>query len=294
MPHAVLTIGISASGKTTWAYKEGKGIVISRDNYRWMIMEEKNIEPSWDNWKWKWEDEVTRRVNADVDAHIARGDDLIIADTNLSAKTRAAWSEKFHAAGYTVEMRFFDIEWDEAVKRDNRRENGVGYSVLQKQHQQFLDQFGERVKFADWAPSAVIVDIDGTVALMNGKRGPFEWHKVDLDDKHQPIIEMVKGLRAAGHYVLFTSGRSDECRQLTLKWLGEAFPEFVEFRDFTLLMRKAADQRKDTIVKREIFDEFILSFYKIVVVLDDRPSVCRMWRDLGLNVVQVGNPYIEF
>lgn len=41
---ATLTIGVSASGKTTWALHQ-PGEVISRDNYRWSIMEEKGISP---------------------------------------------------------------------------------------------------------------------------------------------------------------------------------------------------------------------------------------------------------
>lgn len=294
MRKATLTIGISASGKTTWAYQQ-PGEVVSRDNYRWQIMEEKNLEPSWDNWKWKWEDEVTKRVDEDIAIYAAQGKDLIIADTNLSEKTRQAMAQKLADLGYAVEYKFFDVTYDEAVKRDNRRENGVGYSVLQKQHQQFIDQHVGRIKRPEFGEKAVIVDIDGTVAHMGNHRGPFEWMKVHLDDVNQPVIDMVKGLGAAGHFVLFTSGRSDECRDLTLNWIYEALAnDWLEGDDFVLLMRKAGDQRKDTIVKEEIFREHIMNKYDVRLVLDDRPSVCRMWRDLGLDVVQVGNPYIEF
>lgn len=293
MRKATLTIGISASGKTTWAYKQ-PGEVVSRDNYRWQIMEEKNLEPSWDNWKWKWEDEVTKRVDADIEIYAAQGKDLIIADTNLSEKTRQAMAQKLADLGYAVEYKFFDVTYDEAVKRDNRRENGVGYSVLQKQHQQFIDQHVGRVTMDASLPSAVIVDIDGTVALMEGHRGPFEWNKVHLDRPHQVVIDMVRGLHAAGHFVLFTSGRDGSCFELTLDWILSHFSDWVHGRDFYLLMRTAGDQRKDTIVKEEIFREYIYGLYNVVAAVDDRPSVCRMWRDLGLNVIQVGNPYIEF
>jgi len=130
--------------------------------------------------------------------------------------------------------------------------------------------------------------------LMEGIRGPFDWNKVDRDLPNQPVIDMVKGLRAAGHHILFTSGRDGSSRDLTLKWLLAQFPEFAYIRDFDLLMRNTGDTRKDTVVKEEIFNEYIEGCYYITVVIDDRPSVCRMWRDLGLNVVQVGNPYIEF
>lgn len=292
---ATLTIGVSASGKTTWALSQ-PGEVLSRDNYRWAIMEEKGISPSWTNWKWKWENLVTERVDADLAICAQNGVDVIIADTNLNERIRGAMAAKLEGLGYTVEYKFFDVTWDEAVRRDNERAHGVGYSVLQKQHQEFLTNHVGRVAFDHdkGTIKAAIVDIDGTVALMEGVRGPFEWHKVHLDAPHTPIIDMVKGLMAAGYHILFTSGRSDECRELTQNWLFNAFPEHRPGFDYQLFMREAADQRKDTLVKEEIYMRHIHYKYDVQVVLDDRPSVCRMWRDMGLNVVQVGNPYIEF
>ncbi len=52
--------------------------------------------------------------------------------------------------------------------------------------------------------------------------------------------------------------------------------------------------RKDTIVKEEIFWRDIADNYNVQFVIDDRPSVARMWRELGLKVFQVGDPHIEF
>jgi hypothetical protein len=60
-----------------------------------------------------------------------------------------------------------------------------------------------------------------------------------------------------------------------------------------LVMREQGDSRKDTIVKKEMFDKYIKGKYNVLYVVDDRPCVCRMW-SLGLKVMQVGNPYIEF
>ena len=61
-----------------------------------------------------------------------------------------------------------------------------------------------------------------------------------------------------------------------------------------LLMRAAGDNRKDTIVKRELYMNHIQGRYRVFCVLDDRPSVVRMWRaELGLTVFAVA-PGIEF
>jgi hypothetical protein len=59
-------------------------------------------------------------------------------------------------------------------------------------------------------------------------------------------------------------------------------------------MRQAGDMRKDSIIKSEIFWENVAPNYDVKMVIDDRPQVTRMWRSIGLNVLQVGNPYVEF
>ena len=52
-------------------------------------------------------------------------------------------------------------------------------------------------------------------------------------------------------------------------------------------MRKDNDNRSDTIIKREIFDEFIRDKYMPMFVIDDRPCVVEMWVSMGLFVFNV-------
>jgi len=54
-----------------------------------------------------------------------------------------------------------------------------------------------------------------------------------------------------------------------------------------LFMRATGDQRRDHIVKEEIFDREIRGRYHVVGVFDDRAQVVRMWRSLGPTVFQV-------
>ncbi len=294
---AIVTIGISASGKSTWAaeyIKRNPGTVeINRDSFRGMIMVESGLEPVWRNWKWKREGEVTRRVEEKLKACAENGLDIIISDTNLQKDRRVQLMNRLRDMGYDVSTKVFEITYDEAVRRDNERHNGVGAAVIQKQWQQYLDEFGDRVKPQPGLPNAVIVDIDGTVALMDGVRGPFEWDKVGLDKPNTPVIQMVEGLAKAGNIILFTSGRDGCCMETTLRWLDQN-TNLIWATDYRLFMRAAGDTRKDTVIKKEIFYDSIHRTFNVVAVIDDRPSVCRMWRDLGLNVIQVGNPYIEF
>ena len=52
-------------------------------------------------------------------------------------------------------------------------------------------------------------------------------------------------------------------------------------------MRLADDNRKDSIIKEEIYNKVIKPRYNIKLVLDDRNQVVDMWRDIGLPCFQV-------
>lgn len=139
--------------------------------------------------------------------------------------------------------------------------------------------------------SAVIVDVDGTVALMGkgeeGRRKPYEWHRVGEDDPNWPIILLVTTLRAAGFWVICISGRDEECREATEKWL--LLHGVVRRDEVQLLMRKHGDNRPDEVVKFELYKEHIEPYYHVSYVLDDRNKVIKMWRELGLIVLQVAD-----
>jgi hypothetical protein len=51
-------------------------------------------------------------------------------------------------------------------------------------------------------------------------------------------------------------------------------------------MRQTDDNRKDSIIKEEIYDAHIRGKYNVLFVLDDRDQVVQMWRSLGLTVLQ--------
>ena len=46
------------------------------------------------------------------------------------------------------------------------------------------------------------------------------------------------------------------------------------------------DFRKDDIVKKEIYDEYIKPYEVVVGVFEDRNRCVKMWRDLGLTCYQ--------
>lgn len=129
---------------------------------------------------------------------------------------------------------------------------------------------------------AIIVDIDGTLAKMNG-RGPFEWHRVGEDKVNEAVKKLVSVYDANGGYVIVFSGRDSVCRAETIQWLNENNIGWDE-----LFMRPEKNNEKDAVIKRRLYDENILGKYDIDFVVDDRDQVVAMWRkDLGLTCFQV-------
>lgn len=131
---------------------------------------------------------------------------------------------------------------------------------------------------------AIIVDIDGTVAL-RGTRDPHDLDHV-LDDKpNWGVIEAVSCMQFAGYHTVFVSGRQEKCRPDTTLWLqrnnlieDHLNPENGWYR-WSLFMRANGDGRSDELVKDQIFQEQIEPFYRVAIVFDDRDRVVRMWRE---------------
>jgi len=307
----IYTVGISASGKTTWAdqfvaekSKIGEHwTVISRDDFRKNLLVEKTNgecrELVWSKWNWRWESEITEGVEKYISWLISYSqmDGFIIADTNLNVKRLNAHKSKmirdYGVDPKDIEVKYFPITIEEAWARDAARKNGVGHSVIAKQMEQWnemMKSIGAKSQYYSNPdlPSVVLCDIDGTLAHMNDKRKPFEWSKVGLDDIDNLVREIVVGLAGRVDVVLM-SGRDEVCRPETEEWIKTHKIPYS-----ALYMRSKNDMRKDVVVKEELFWKHVAPFYNVVGVIDDRPSVCRMWRNLGFKVMQVGNPYIEF
>lgn len=297
---AIVTVGVSASGKSTWAsefiaQEAAKNIIwqrIERDCIRKGILIEKGIaaELEWNKWNWKWEKEVSARADKMLEAAAQSRTNVIISDTNLNKERRKSLVQKLKEFGYTVDVRTFPISFEEAVKRDAKRKNGVGVSVLASQFEQWNKQFVTQYEGTKGAPKAIIVDIDGTLAHMNRGRGPFEWDKVEQDKLDEEVAAIVKALECTGEWkIVVLSGRDGICRPQTERWLSR---HEIRYDDF--FMRAEGDMRKDSAIKSEIFWRDVAPKYDVKMVIDDRPQVTRMWRGIGLKVLQVGNPYIEF
>lgn len=134
---------------------------------------------------------------------------------------------------------------------------------------------------------AVIFDLDGTLALMSGRK-PFDWPRVGEDTLNVPVAELLHMFQVNGYSILIFSGRDAVCRKQTEAWLNSHNISYDE-----LHMRPKKDSRKDYVVKREFYDDCVQR-YAIVYAVDDRPQVCRLWHKLGICLLKVGDPDLDF
>ena len=138
-----------------------------------------------------------------------------------------------------------------------------------------------------------IVDLDGTLSdgthrlhLIPTKdlhltESWREFNKAAVNDKPiQSTIDVVRNLWRAGMGVVILTGRSDEVETDTILWLDRHKVKY----DW-LIMRRAEDNRKDTVIKEEVLRA--IGLHHITCAFDDSPSVIKHFRSLGITTYQV-------
>jgi len=148
-------------------------------------------------------------------------------------------------------------------------------------------------------PNCIVVDLDGTLCDVSHRRQyvaskPRNWNAWNagiINDRPIPqVLEVLNALKDR-FPIFFVSGRSDDYRDVTLKWFEKY--GIMEHDYNGLLMRKYKDHRDDAIVKGELADQ-IEKNYKIFAVFDDRRRVIDMWINRGVFVFDVSQGKGDF
>lgn len=148
---------------------------------------------------------------------------------------------------------------------------------------------------------AVIFDRDGTLAsvahVAPTDKSQSSWKNYNAALRFDAPVPVVAGLLRSirpGVARIMTSGRAegdhpgDRRRRFAMEdWLAKH-----DLPIDLLLMREGGDQRRDSIVKEEIYRRYIEPYFDVRFVIDDRPQVVQTWRELGLHVLQVTDPGI--
>ena len=132
--------------------------------------------------------------------------------------------------------------------------------------------------------TVIMCDLDGTLCLFDRKTKNPYYRDFENDEVNTAILYILDR-RDTNHNIVFVSGRSDKFRDVTEKWLRQN----IWGKHNKLFMRKDGDNRKDSIVKQEIYENEIKGKYNVLFVLDDRNQVVELWRSLGLVCLQVAD-----
>jgi len=287
--------GLPASGKSTFAkqlVEESNGRVqrVNLDDIRAMIG---------GTWTTEKEDTALDIQDRALRAILDSGQDAVVDNTHLTPRIPKRLKTVSH--GDAV-FKVHDLTWvpqAECIRRDAERDKSVGEDVIARladSHQRSR-KGGWRLTdewMNDWPqpqlyvpdltlPSAVLCDIDGTLALMDG-RGPYEFHRVYEDKVNESVARVLHALYMTYiDRIILLSGRDESCRSETDRWLQHHNVPYHE-----LHMRASGDRRPDYVVKIELFEKHIRSRFNVVNGLDDRDSVVAGWRKrLGLPTWQV-------
>lgn len=289
----ILCKGIQASGKTTWALDQmkkhpGKYKRSNRDSLRAMI----------DNKKYSPENEkfITNLRDTIVERSLMLNYDVIIDDTNFHEENWESMCIIAKRVGNVRVMeKYFPIDLKTALKRNSQRPEPIPESSLINFYSKYIknkrvierDEFFEKslpiYKIEDKNKTkAIIVDIDGTIAL-NINRDYYDMSKILDDVPYKAICDLVKLFHKNKYKIIVVSGRDDTSMEDTKLWLNNYEIPFLH-----LFMRVTGDNRKDFIIKEEIYKKFIESKFDIRYILDDRAQVVNnCWRKLNLCCLQV-------
>ena len=274
----LLTVGLPASGKSTYAKElvatNKKWARVNRDDLRSMVFNGFNR---------KNEKTIVRSEMTLAELYLSKGINVVVDDTNLNPKVRDSWKTFCDDHGANFKIRVFDTSLRECIRRDVLRQNSVGEDVIRRMWSEYIVG---KYEHDHSLPKAIIADVDGTLALMNG-RSPYDWDKVDTDLPNKPVINMLRSCLLSEYSdceLFILSGRDSVCREKTEIWLDRHLR-----LEHTLLMRPMKDTRDDAIVKSEMFDMYIDNQYDVQFVVDDRQKVVDTWREKGLTVFQVAD-----
>lgn len=300
-PMAFVTIGLPSSGKSTLARAiavDDTTAIIERDMEREAIgngSRQKFYRLAKESMG-VYENAVSASCATLLRKAAKAGKNVFVSDTNTNRFNRHGLYRTLFDLGFRVHPVLMDVDLDTCLKRNLEREadHQVPSHVivkmsdaLEKDRELIEQEINVMTTYfnPDNADGDVVFDIDGTLADMNGNRGPFEWHRVGEDLPRHTVIELCNYYMETRRVVFF-SGRDGVCREETLKWLRKYISPSIH--ESQLKMRKPGDQRVDWIVKGEIMMDYIESTgLQPSLCIDDRQQVVDIWRNMGFETWQV-------
>ena len=265
---------------------------LCRDDFRTMHF-------TWSNLPDRGEQLITEMMEQSIEALLRKRCNVLIDATHCKTEYLNRYINRF---GHLADISFKIFETDKKIliERCDKRYRETGKFIPHRVITRYVEELNELKETFDFSPrplvdkrvqvieqdtalpKAIICDLDGTLALLNG-RNPFNASTCVNDGLNTPVAEILKTFAEKGYHVLLVSGREDCYREQTLAFLDKHAIPYHE-----LLMRKSKDYRQDGIIKKEIYRREIEGKYYIEFILDDRTQVVDVWRrDIKLPCFQV-------
>lgn len=316
----ILTKGAPASSKSTWAKQQvasdpSNWLRINNDDLR-LMTNGSVFDPSYEKM-------ITDIRNMMISEGLRKNKNIILDNVNANKRHFEKACELAKSSGKDVMVmeKMFYCELEELIERDSKRTGTaqVGEEIVKKfwkelggkqfKHYHVKTEVFSRnnktmanqpITYDESLQDAIVCDLDGTVSLFNKRgddgmveivypgahaRNPYDASTSDQDMLNVAVAHVIKRFYKDGIKIIFCSGRKDDYRPQTESFLKTHFSDI----EYTLLMRKSEDNRKDSIIKEEIFMENILGKVNVLFCLDDRDQVVRQYRSMGLTVFQVAD-----
>lgn len=142
---------------------------------------------------------------------------------------------------------------------------------------------------------AIICDVDNTLLDITHRFHFLDGENTDWDSflneeeirKDKPISDVVELINCLGRFypIIFITGRNEGTRAITEEQLNNVLSPWVRSE---LYMRTDRDWRKDTEIKKELYEKYVQPKYQIIAAFDDKPSVIDLWRSLGITAYHSG------
>lgn len=281
MRKLIVLRGLPASGKSTWAkdYVERNPgwIRVNKDDLRTMLHN--------GVWSMEYEQAVICARDAIIVGALLKDINVIVDDTNFNSAHVTHIMELCKTHNTSFEVKDFDVDLSDCLRRNAERPESsrVPDKVILDMYAKYVLPNKPKLAQSIDKPKSIIVDLDGTLALHNG-RHPFDFMRCYEDLVNKPVLECVQAMQDKGYRLIFLTGREETAYKLTEQWLKDKCG--IEY-GYTIHMRSEGDNRKDSLVKEEIIKERILPNHYVEFVLDDRQQVVDHLRELGLTVFQV-------
>lgn len=295
----ILCQGISGSGKTTWAKQWVEEDPIHRvrlnyDDLRCMLGK---------YWVPEREPLMKKVFDTALDDAMFAGYNIVIDNmSNLNPKHIQEYQSLVHSHNleykdnqYEIEYKLFDTPVEVCIERDSKREIPIGEKVIKQQWKKYRNfiisssvknMLSNQAEEITGLPHCIIVDMDATLCFNTTGRSFFGPGAAEQMINDVPNINVADLVRAYcdqyGCELVVITGRDEPCREVTLKWLDEhyLYPD-------KLFMRPEGSFLSGPEQKKLIYEKEIKGVYNVDLVFEDNSKVTKMYRDLGLTVLQV-------